>query len=232
MKALEKKQAIILREKGNSIKDISKELGVAKSSVSLWVRNIELTEAQKYHLKQKGLLKEEVEKRRRTRLTNEKFKRDQIINAAEATVPKITDKQLWLMGMMLYWGEGGKTRRTVRFSNSDPDLIKMMMIFFREICEVPEVKFRGHIHIHHHLDHKAGEKYWSQISGIPASRIYKTYRKLNKSSLGKKDSLPNGTFDIYVLDTFLFYKIVGWARGISMRLLGESKGGFSSNKNI
>jgi transposase len=44
MKALEKNKAISLRRQGHSIKDISKELGVAKSSVSLWVRNVELTE--------------------------------------------------------------------------------------------------------------------------------------------------------------------------------------------
>ena len=39
-------------------------------------------------------------------------------------------------------------------------------------------------------------------------------RKPNKSSQGKKNTLPYGTFDIYVLDAQLFLKIIGWTRGI------------------
>ena len=118
------------------------------------------------------------------------------------------------MGVMLYWAEGGKTQKAVRFSNGDPEMIKIMMVFFRDICGVPEEKFRGHIHIHPHLDHIEAEKYWSLVSEIPLSQIYKTYRIPNKSSQNKKDTLPHGTFDIYVLNVELFYKIVGWAKGI------------------
>ena len=232
MKTIQKREAISLREQGKSIKEIAREIGVAKSSVSLWVRNIELTERQKDYLEKKGLFREKIERARTTRLTNEKIKRDVVINEAKDRVPKINDQQLWLMGIALYWGEGGKTQRTVRFANSDPDLIKMMMLFFRKICGVPETKFRGHIHIHQHLDHKLAESYWSDISGIPKTKLYKTYRKQNKSSLNKKDSLPYGTFDIYVMDTQLFYKIVGWSRGITSRLWGESMGSFRADRGL
>lgn len=232
MKAIEKKQAIILRKQGKSIKEISRELKVAKSSVSLWVRNIELTSSQIKYLKDKGLFREKIERTRKTRLTNEKIKRDRLINEAKNNVPRITHKQLWLIGIMLYWGEGSKTRRNVQFSNSDPDLIKMIMLFFRDVCKVPESKFRAHLHIHEHLDFKEAELYWSKISDIDLSQFYVTYRKQSKASKGKKDSLPYGTLDIYVMDTFLFYKIAGWARGISYRLLNESAGGFGSDRII
>lgn len=232
MKALEKKQALELRLNGKSIKEIAKLLGVAKSSVSLWVRNVELTEYQKKYLKEKGLLKEKIERSRNTRLLNEKIKRDLIINPAIESVPEIDDEKLWLIGVMLYWGEGSKTRRAVRFANSDPDLIKMMMLFFRYICEVPESKFRGYIHIHEHLNYRAAELYWSKITDIPLSQFLKTYRKPNKSSQNKKDTLPYGTLDVYVYDAQLFYKIVGWSRGISIRLLNESLGSFSPDRNI
>ncbi len=232
MKAVEKKEAVSLRKQGKSIKEIAREIGVAKSSVSLWVRNIELTEHQKDYLKKKGLSRDKVERTRTTRLTNEKIKRDIVINAAKDMVPVINKQHLWLMGVALYWGEGGKTRRRVCFSNSDPDLIKMMMLFFRNVCEVPEAKFRGYIHIHEHLDDKLAESYWSNISGIPETKFYKTYRKQNKSSLNKKDSLPYGTFDIYVMDVQLFYKIVGWSRGVAYRVWGEPIGSFRVDKGL
>ncbi len=48
----------------------------------------------------------------------------------------------------------------------------------------------------------------------------------------KKDSLPHGTFDVYVMDTILFYKIVGWTKGISYSLIGDTLGKFSSGNTI
>lgn len=232
MKATEKTIALQLRSEGMSIKDIANKISVAKSSVSIWVRNVELTSRQKEQLTIKGHTIEAIEKRRISRLKNEKAKRDLVIDASKKNVPRISNRQLWLMGLMLYWGEGGKTRRTVRFSNSDPDLIKIMMMFFREICLVPEDKFRGHVHIHESLDHKNAENYWSNISNINIKQFYVTYRKPNKSSQNKKNSLPYGTMDVYVLDTNLFYKIVGWSRGISERLIGETSGSFSTKVDL
>jgi hypothetical protein len=214
MKKIERDKAIELRLKGYSLNEIRGELKVAKSSVSTWVRNVELTESQKTRLQQKGFYREAVEKRRTSRLASEKIKRDLVINIAQSSIGKISKKQLWLIGVMLYWAEGGKTQNLVRFSNSDPRMIKIMMFFFRRVCEVPEVKFRAHIHIHPHLDHKKAEKYWSTVSGIRSMQFYKTYRIPNKSSQNKKDSLPYGTLDVYVMNSELFYKITGWAQGI------------------
>ena len=88
------------------------------------------------------------------------------------------------------------------------------MKFFREICKVPKSKFRGYIHIHPHLDKKIAENFWSRISGIPLNQFYKTYQKPNKSSKNKKDTLPFGTFDIYICDTKLRLKIMGWIEGV------------------
>jgi len=206
--------ALKLRQEGKSINEISSLLGVAKSSVSVWVRDIKLDVLQLRALSQKGHDRVAIEKRRQTRLTNEARKRQITIDTALSEITEVTYHELWLIGIMLYWAEGGKTQRLVRFSNGDPEMIKIMMAFFRIVCMVPEKKFRGYIHIHPHLDHVKSEKYWSEISDIPTNQFFKTYRKLNKSSQGKKDSLPNGVFDIYVLDTKLFLKIEGWAKGV------------------
>jgi hypothetical protein len=214
MKQLERQEARRLRAEGYSLKDITEKLGVAKSSVSLWVRDIELSDKQKEILREKGFYRKAVELRRTSRLANEAAKRNAVVLEAQAKIDRISRRELHLMGVMLYWAEGGKTQRMVRFSNGDPEMIKIMMVFFRKICDVPERKFRGYIHIHSTLDHVVAEKYWSSISGIPLSQFFKTYRKPNKSSQGKKNTLPYGVFDIYVLDTELFLKILGWAKGI------------------
>lgn len=214
MKSKEKEAARRLRSLGYSLKEIVAELKVAKSSVSIWVRDIELTFQQKQTLTEKSLKKELIERRRATRLTNENARRQIIIDFAKEQIKIISDRELWLIGVMLYWAEGGKTQRIVRFSNSDPEMIKIMMSFFRKVCKVPEEKFRGYIHIHPHLDFKHSERFWSETTGIPLNQFYKTYRKMNVASKHPRDNIPLGTLDIYITSTELFLKIKGWVEGV------------------
>lgn len=215
MKSELKREAIKLRKEGCSLKEIKNALGVSKGSVSVWVRDVELNEDQKNRLKEKGQMFNVIEKRRRTRLQRETLRRQAIISTAKKDIKKLSEKELWLIGIMLYWAEGSKTDRgVVQFTNSDPEMIKLMMTFFRNICKVPEEKFRGHIHIHPHLDYIAAERYWSSVIKLPLGQFYKTYRKMNKSSKHKRDTLPFGTLDIYICNKELFLKICGWVKGI------------------
>lgn len=219
MKSVERTKAIELRKRGESIKNIAIALGVAKSSVSTWVRTVELNDAQKLKLSLSSHSTEAVERRRSSRLKNEEFKRNVVIHAAKDEIGIITKRELWLTGVALYWAEGGKTQRMIRFSNGDPRMIEIMMKFFREVCDVPEGKFRGYIHIHSHLDHDGAKKYWSNLTRIPEDQFFKTYRKA--SVAGVKDSLPYGVLDVYVLDTTLFYKMQGWIKGMSASISGN-----------
>lgn len=214
MKYDEKKQAIALRHGGQSIKDIASKLNVAVSSVSVWVRDVPLSHLQRTTLKSNSFSSSAVEKRRASRLTNESAKRNLVIAKSAAEIRNLTLHDIWLMGTMLYWAEGGKTQRMVRFSNGDPNMHKLMMQFFRLVCTVNESKLRGYIHIHDHLDFEAAELYWADITNIPPSQFFKTYRKLNSIQTSKKDTLPYGVLDVYVLDTNLFLQISGWAKGI------------------
>lgn len=214
MKTVERRRARELRGQGYSLNAIAQQLGVGKASVSVWVRDIPLTLIQRAELTSRPFTTQAIEKRRASRLSNEAAKREAVIIRAQKEIPAISGTELWLMGVMLYWAEGGKTQRLVRFSNGDPEMIKIMMRFFRIVCKVPESKFRGYIHIHPHLDYRQAEHYWSEMSGIPLDHFFKTYRKINISSQNKKNSLPKGVMDIYVLDSNLFLRIVGWAKGI------------------
>ncbi len=210
MKEKEKQNARRLREKGESIKSIAISLHVAKSSVSIWVRDIILTKKQRETLSEKGVRKEVVEKRRTSRLANEQKKREEVMLLAGKDIIKISKHELRLIGLCLYWGEGGKTNHGVaRISNSDPAVIQVMMRFFREVCFVKDENFRGHIHTYSHLNAQEAEIYWSKIAGISRKQLYKTYIKKSISSQGKRDKLPFGTFEIYVCNTKLFLSIMG-----------------------
>src|SRR3990172_2835526 len=126
MKLIEKEKARALRKRGKSINQIVKEAGLTKSSVSLWVRDIVLTKAQKNKLSERGRSMESIEKRRLIRLSNEQVKRQIIIDEAKKDFIRISLEELKLIGIILYLGEGGKTERgTARLSNSDPLIIKI-----------------------------------------------------------------------------------------------------------
>lgn len=208
-----KKLAVQLRASGLSIKSIARELNAAQSSVSLWVRNVILTDLQLQKLKANTHAPEVIEKRRQSRLKSELIKRNVIINKARDNVQSLSNRELWLIGIALYWAEGAKTQSTVQFSNGDPKMIMLMMRFFREICNADESKLRGCIHIHEHLNVTEAEEYWQGVTGIRKDRFYKTYNKPNKSSKGTRNSLPYGVCDIYVHDSILFWKIKGWIEG-------------------
>jgi predicted transcriptional regulator len=222
MKIDEKKKALTLRKKGESIRNIAKTLGVSKASVSIWVRDIVLSNEQKKTLTSNGFSVAAVEKRRVNRITNTQVRHNIIIDAAKKDINTLSRRELLLVGAAIYWGEGGKTKKAMAtIANSDPHLIQFMMKFFNEICEVKPEKFRGQIHTHSHLSAVRAEKYWSSISGIPLKQFYKTYSKPSKASLNKRDRLPYGTFQIYVCDTKIFLSVMGWIEGLKKAIIAQ-----------
>lgn len=219
MKLAKKREAIKLRKKGVAMRDIANLLKVSKASVSLWVRDIELSKKQIQRLQGKPHSKIAIERRRDSRLKNEEMKRNVVRDEARMSVTAIPSKSLFYIGLALYWAEGTKTKRgVVEFTNSDPQMIKLMMRFFTDTCNIPDEKFRGHVFLHEHLSVKRAEKYWSQISGIPLNQFHKTSIQLNRNRIAK-DTLPMGTFAIIICDTVFRLKISGWTEGMCDRLL-------------
>lgn len=210
MKVKEKIKAIELRKQGMAMGEIAKKVGVAKSSVSYWVRDVKLTKAHRDKLNSNGHSVEAIEKRRISRIANTHERRIKIINAAKKEAESLVKNPTWCIGIALYWGEGGKTQNIARIANSDPAVIKTMMHFFRDVCKVSESKFHGHIHTFAHCDVGKTEKYWSKIANIPRESFFKTYQKPSSASKQKRNTLPYGTFQIYIHDTDFFFRVMGW----------------------
>ena len=220
MKVVERNHARSLRKAGKSINEIIAETGYSKGSVSVWVRDIVLTKKQKERLSENGRSMESVERRRLSRMTNQENKTKIIMDVAKKDFSAISLRDLKIIGVMLYLGEGGKTKRgMVRLANSDPAITQMCMRFFREVCSVPEEKFYGHIHTFDNADIEKTEAYWSRITRIPRKQFYKTYVKQSKASLGKRKTLPYGTCDVGINDVQLYLKIMAWIEKIKELVL-------------
>jgi len=173
---LEKQMAIKLRQKGKSLSNIAKQLFVSKSTVSLWCQKIILTRTQLEVLarntlkgQEKGRKKSAESKRAHKINTIETFKKEGIENIA-----KLTDRELLIAGVGLYWGEGSKKFK-LSFINSDPVLIKFMFIWFQRIFNLKKEDFMPRIFINQSHQYRVDTvvSFWAHELGLPKSQFGK-----------------------------------------------------------
>lgn len=212
MKLNEKIEAVKLRKEGASYSDIVKKINVPKSTLSTWLRDIELTPQQKEKLLKGREKSRYAGAKAQQKKRIEKTKK--IINESKKEFPLLVKNHLFLSGLVLYWAEGDKNQlERVKFTNSDEATIIIMMKWFREICNVPESKFRIALRIHNLHSRSNIKNYWSKITKVPKKQFYKIYIK--QSSLRqRKNILYNGTCAIVINSTDLFRKIMGWRLGL------------------
>lgn len=118
-KLAEQQRARQLRAQGWAMPDIADELGVAKSSVSLWTRDVEVPEAARG-------VRRTPRKRGPNKLERAKQAEiDEMDHAGRVLVGRLSERDLLLAGTALYAGEGSKRDGAVSFANTDPALIAL-----------------------------------------------------------------------------------------------------------
>ncbi|MBA3872786.1 MAG: hypothetical protein H0X30_26935 [Anaerolineae bacterium] len=211
MKQDEREEARRLRrENGMAITDICKQLGVAKSSVSMWVRDIILTEEQ-----QTALNKQHYAYWAQTRgaHTNAiKGRERRVIYQEEGRQKAREGDPLHLAGCMLYWGEGAKNRNSLKMSNSDAGMLAFYMRFLRKSLEVTNerIVLRIVCYLGNGLSAQEIEYYWLEALGVPEQYLRPTTVNLQpKSSQQKGRKLLYGTMEIAVHETRLSQHVLG-----------------------
>lgn len=210
-----KEKAINYRKRGYSYNMISEKLGVAKSTLSNWLYDIDFVPNKRVLLRierAKRKLVEAMYKRRRKVLKL----RERIKSDAKQEIKNLTKKDLWYIGTILYLAEGSKAQRDVRIANSNPRVIKLATHWLRETCKVKPEDFSAIVHLYPDNDVEKSIHFWAKISKIPVSQFQKTQidKRVKKSKI-KKKRLPYGTLHIRIRkNRELFYKISGWIDGI------------------
>ena len=221
-KISEKNIALELRKKGFSYREILEKIKVSKSTLSLWLRSVGLSEKQEQRLSEKKLLSalKGAEKRREDRinLTAE------IKNKASNEIGKITTRELWLIGTALYWAEGSKEKdynpgSGVRFSNSDPEMIKLFLSWVYIIIKTrkEDIGFDIYIHESHRNNIDRVVNYWVSQTGFSHSNFKHIYFKRNKLKT-KRNNIGENYYGLLRVtiksSSSLNRKIAGWVRGI------------------
>jgi predicted transcriptional regulator len=161
-----------LREQGFDYHQIAAELGVSKSSVSLWVRDLP---------RPPGLSCEECRKRIaegvRRYWAAERPVREAGREAASATaaaqIGGLSDREILITGAIAYWCEGAKNkphRRSdqVIFMNSDPALVTFFLRFL-DAAGIERDRLRCTVSIHESADVAAAQQFWQRVTGLEAT---------------------------------------------------------------
>lgn len=138
----------------------------------------------------------------------------------EFTLKKALSREeeiLKVAGVMLYWGEGAKTRSSVGFTNSDPEMIAVFLQFLRIICGVDEKRIKALIHIYPDHDKTELVAFWSRVTGISKKNFYKSFIHMGKKGTYKNRS-RYGTIAITYSDKKLLQTILSWVELYSARL--------------
>lgn len=167
------------RQEGWSLREIADELGVVRSTVSGWVRDIELDDHQIQAIDERGLARL-VAQNKGAKANRDKFR---VIRQAYQEAGRQRAREnptpLHIMGCMLYWGEGAKDRTELVFVNSDPGMMVTFCRFLREEMAVDDEAIVIHVHSHS-TDPEIiyqQEQYWLSLLELPQTSLRKTIYK-------------------------------------------------------
>jgi transcriptional regulator with XRE-family HTH domain len=212
MKTEERGLARRLRhEEGLPIKEIARRVGVSKSSVSLWVRDIELTEEQQQVLRDRNPAYNRQLSGTMIQAANRRAERIAYQDAGRRRAAE--GNALHLAGCMLYWAEGAKNRNQVGFSNSDPDVVRFFVDFLRAQFDVRpvEIALTCYLFADHLQRQREIERFWLEVAGLPQTSLRKSHVNVYSKYSQKKrrNRLPYGTVKVVVSRTRVVQSIYG-----------------------
>src|SRR3989344_8520186 len=216
-----KKQAIKLRNQGLSYGEIRKQINVAKSSLSLWLKDIELSPEHKKRLYTKRIrilaIGPKSQKERRHREVEE------IISKAKSEVQlPLSSETFKMMGAALYWAEGRK-KGLCEITNSDPCMIAFMVKWFELIFGIKAQDLKAYLNIYPQQDESKVKEFWSDLTGIPTERFGKSFVKpLSKNY--KKNNLYYGPIKGGIPKSVdMKHRIFGWVKATLIDIESETE---------
>ncbi|MBE2267426.1 MAG: hypothetical protein IAE80_04280 [Anaerolinea sp.] len=191
-----REEAQRLRRTGMAIPEIAEQLGVAKSSVSAWVRNIELTPQQIERLQERK--KSYGAQNKGSRHNRQKYLSLRQSYQETGRAKAREQRPLHLAGCMLYWAEGAKHPNRFYFVNSDPNMLNLCMRFLREEMGIPDGDLIITVlcHFNDPVEMRRVEAYWLTEFGLQPENLRKTQFK--KGSEKSRHVLLNGVCGIGV----------------------------------
>lgn len=164
-----------MRLEGKSYRDIQEQLGIPKSTLSYWLSDVALTDEQRAALDER---RGGESKSRAAAIRASRIRRTEVLQQEAAReIGSISDRELFLLGVMAYWCEGTKEKpwapsTPVSFINSDVNLLRLFLRWLLLLgVTLDELTFT--LSIHERADVELATAHWAAVVGVPVERFMK-----------------------------------------------------------
>ena len=176
MKTALRLQAESLRHQGKSVKEIARKVGVSQSTASRWCSSIVLSADQRNALERKR--KEAGAKalapwiRRNRDLKKKDIEKQSQLGRQD--ILQITKRDLFTLGLGLYWGEGYKRgSQEWGFTNSDSGIIRTVLVWLHTCYDISTERIIARLTINLRYKNQTERlmDMWARETGIPLSQF-------------------------------------------------------------
>ena len=204
----DKDKAFEMRRSGKTYREIEKELGISRSTLSNWFREVSWSKHLKTQYTNRTWSKDQhllMHQARRNKL-NSLYKQAE----QEASEQYKTYKQdpLFWAGLMVYAGEGEKrSKHLVRITNTEFYLHKIFIAFLAKYLSVTREKVRLCLILYPDLNESLCKEMWSNLLNIPRTQFHKTQVITGKEKVKR---LQYGIGMSIISSTVLKKKLMKW----------------------
>ena len=157
-KVEEQERARELRADGWTMPEIAEKLGVSRSSVSLWTRDVPYLprrhRANNYERRGPNVL----QRRKQDEI-------DRLLAEGRERIGRLSEREFLIAGTALYAGEGFKVR-PLGMANTDPAILVFFVRWLRHFFDVDESRLKMTLYLHVGLDIDVATEYWSRLVDI------------------------------------------------------------------
>ncbi|OHA17275.1 MAG: hypothetical protein A3C79_03075 [Candidatus Taylorbacteria bacterium RIFCSPHIGHO2_02_FULL_45_28] len=186
----------LLREQGYSYAYISGRLKVAKSTLSIWLKDVRFFP--------NSVTKNSIINSQKQVVLTRRADKARSIEEAERyagdSVGKLSSRDVFLLGIGIYIGEGSKAFNTTRIVNSDPRIIKFSLAWLKKCFGVKADNIRIRLHVYPDTNSEKAVAYWMKELDVSKKVFQTSYvdRRLNKKK-SRAGVLPYGTAHMTVV---------------------------------
>lgn len=217
---MDRQKALLLRREGKTYSEIRRELGISKSTLSGWLGAVQLSESelkllQLHRKKSKDIA---VEKTRITKQGKRQLRLSQQYEEQKNILLPLSNRELLIAGLFLYWGEGNKNLQgSISINNTDPQVLKFSLYWITEVLLMPRSKIKVCLHLYSDMSIDDETSYWSKELNIPVSQFTNPYIKKSKRVGIDHKGFGHGTCTVRVNDVHLKESIIMGIKSIADR---------------
>jgi transposase-like protein len=192
-----------MRLQGATFREVIKELGVPKSTLSLWVQDIPHPNHiaftnQKEWLTHIREFANQAKRQKREEQINEIVHKMQKEVATWNFLQSLEAKKALLS--VLYWAEGQKLPEKtapVKFANTDPKLVLLFVTLLKNCYTIDPKKIKVMLYLHWYHKTKEVKQFWKDLLEIDESQFRKVYHKKRSKTKRYRKNFMGICFVIY-----------------------------------